>query len=75
MNKAMLLIAVAVLVACGQSEPTDTLDSLVANPERIKEIQRLCKEERAKVSDEICVRAAEAAKRRFFGDRPEQKSP
>ena len=73
MKKAMLLIAFAVLAACGPFKPTDTVDSLVANPERIKEFQRLCKEERSKVNDEICVRAAEAAKRRFFGDRPEQK--
>ena len=48
--------------------------TLVAHPDRIKEIQRQCKEDRAKVGDELCVRAAEAAKRRFFGDRPEQKS-
>ena len=45
----------------------------VANPARIKEIQRLCKEDRAKVGDELCMRAAAAAERRFFGDRPEQK--
>lgn len=75
MNIVLPLITVALLAACVPSKPTDTVDSLVANPERIKEIQRLCKEERSKVNDEICVRAAEAAKRRFFGDRPEQKSP
>ena len=49
-------------------------DFLAAHPERIKEIQRQCKEDRAKVGDELCRRAAEAANRRFFGDRPEQKS-
>ena len=46
---------------------------LVANPARIKEIQRQCKEDRAKIGDELCMRAAAAAERRFFGDRPEQK--
>ena len=75
MNKVMLLTLAAALTACGpSSQPSETVDSLVANPERIKEIQRQCKEDRAKVGDELCVRAAEAAKRRFFGDRPEQKS-
>lgn len=74
MNRAMLLITAAMVTACGPAKPRDTVDSLVANPERIKEIQRLCKEERSKVGDEICLLAAEAAKRRFFGDRPEQKT-
>ena len=68
-----LLVAVT-LTACGPSQPSETVEFLVAHPERIKEIQRLCKEDRTKVSDELCVRAAEASKRRFFGDRPEQKS-
>ena len=73
MNK-VLLIMVITLTACGQSRPSETVDFLVAHPDRIKELQRQCKEDRAKVGDELCVRAAEAANRRFFGDRPEQKS-
>ena len=73
MKKVLQLVAVT-LTACGPSQPSETVDFLVAHPERIKEIQRLCKEDRTKVSDELCVRAAEASKRRFFGDRPEQKS-
>ena len=74
MNKVMLLMMAATLTACGQSQPSETVDYLVAHPDRIKELQRQCKEDRAKVSDELCVRAAEAANRRFFGDRPEQKT-
>jgi len=74
MNKVMLLILAATLTSCGPSQPSETVDALVANLERIKEIQRQCKEDRAKVGDELCRRAAEAANRRFFGDRPEQKS-
>ena len=68
-----LLVTVVAMTACGPSKPTDTVESLAANPDRVKEIQRLCKEERSKVNDQICLRAAEAAKRRFFGDRPESK--
>ena len=74
MNKVMLLMVAATLTACGPSQPSETVDFLVAHPDRIKEIQRLCKEDRAKIGDELCLRAAEAAKRRFFGDRPEQKT-
>ncbi|MBK6615725.1 EexN family lipoprotein [Ottowia sp.] len=73
MNKVMLLMLAAALTACGPSQPSETVDMLTANPERIKEIQRQCKEDRAKVGEELCRRAAEAANRRFFGDRPEQK--
>ena len=52
MNKVILLILVTALPACGPSQPSETVDALVANPERIKEIQRQCKEDRAKVGDE-----------------------
>lgn len=75
MNRMTLLMVAITLTACGPSQPSETVDFLVAHPDRIKEIQRLCKEDRAKVGDELCLRAAEAAKRRFFGDRPEQKTP
>lgn len=73
MKRILQLTMAAVLTACGPSKPTESVDELVANPARIKEIQRLCKEHRAKVGDELCLRAAAAAERRFFGDRPEQK--
>lgn len=73
MNKIAMPIVVAMLTACGPAKPMETVDELVANPARIKEIQHLCKEDRAKVGDELCMRAAAAAERRFFGDRPEQK--
>ena len=74
MKKVLPLMIAATLTACGPSQPSETVDYLVAHPDRIKEIQRLCKEDRAKVGEELCVRAAEAANRRFFGDRPEQKT-
>ena len=73
MNRVMLLMLTVALTACGSSQPSETVDFLAAHPERIKEIQRLCKEDRAKVDDELSRRAAEAAKRRFYGDRPDQK--
>jgi len=74
MRKLMPLMMAATLTACGPSQPSETVDFLVAHPERLKEIRRLCKRDRAKVGEELCRRAAEAANRRFFGDRPEQKS-
>ena len=76
MNKWMLLVMLVAtaLAACGPTQPSETVDFLVAHPERLKEVQRLCKEDRAKAGEELCRRAAEAANRRFFVDRPEQKS-
>lgn len=68
-----LLMVAALTAACSPSPPTETVDFLVAHPERLKEVQRLCKEDRGKAGEELCRRAAEAANRRFFGDRPEQK--
>ena len=65
------------LVACGKSGPTDTgnnsapietVESLVANPERLKALRQQCKTDRAKLGDELCNRAAEATNRRFLGD-------
>jgi hypothetical protein len=73
MNKVMLLMLTVALTACGSST-FGNRGLPRGHPERIKEIQRQCKEDRAKVGDELCRRAAEAANRRFFGDRPEQKS-
>ncbi len=73
MNKVLpLMMMTATLTACGQSQPSETVDYLVAHPDRIKELQRQCKEDRARsVMNSAC--AAEAANRRF-GDRPEQKT-
>lgn len=39
-----LLMAAALTASCGPSQPTETVDFLVAHPERLKEVQRLCKE-------------------------------
>lgn len=68
MKYMVMILAAAVLTACGQSAPTDTVESLVANPERLKEVQRLCKEDHAKMGDATCNAAAEAFRRRFMGD-------
>lgn len=68
MNKTpgMLLLALS-LAACQQSAPTDTVDSLVANPERLKELRAQCKADHAKLGDAVCNAVAEATRRRFMG--------
>jgi len=68
MKKIMLFLIVVMLAACGKSQPTDTVESLAANPERLKQLREQCKTDRAKLGDELCSRVAEATNRRFLGD-------
>lgn len=68
MKRTMLLVLAVALTACGKPEPTDTVESLVANPERLKALRQQCKTDRAKLGDKVCNRVAEATNRRFFGD-------
>jgi len=51
MNKVMLLMVVAALTACGPSQPSETVDALAATPDRIKEIQRQCREDRKRAAN------------------------
>jgi hypothetical protein len=75
MKRVGALFVVFTLSACENSAPTDTVDSLVANPERLSEVQRLCKEEPGKVSDAECAAASEAYRLRFMGDGKTQYTP
>lgn len=77
MKKIIAFLLAAMLVACGKSEPTkttstsgqtETMESLAANPERLKALRQQCKTDRAKLGDELCNRVAEATNRRFLGD-------
>lgn len=79
---ATLVVASAALLlsACGKPQPTDTVESLMADPERLKLLREQCKTERTKLGNELCARVAEASKRRFFGDgkvpyNPPKESP
>lgn len=63
-----LVIAVALLVsACGKPVPNETVESLVSNPERLKELRAQCKADHAKVGDAQCSAVAEATRQRFMG--------
>ena len=78
--KQILLLTALMLAACGKSAPTETVESLAANPDRLKELRQQCKTDRAKLGDEFCNRVAEATNRRFFGDgkalyNPPKESP
>ncbi|MDP1638820.1 MAG: EexN family lipoprotein [Candidatus Nitrotoga sp.] len=55
------------LAACSKPEPTESVESLIANPEHLKEVRAQCKANHAKVGDALCNMAAEATRRRFMG--------
>lgn len=72
--------AALLLSACGKTQPTATVESLMGDPERLAQLRDQCKTGRAKLGDELCDRVAEATKRRFFGDgkvpyNPPKESP
>lgn len=77
MKKIIPLLLAATLVACGKSEPPatsnnsapiETVESLAANPERLKALRQQCKTDRARLGYELCNRVAEATNKRFLGD-------
>ncbi|MFC4922730.1 EexN family lipoprotein [Delftia deserti] len=70
--KIIAFLSLATLLAsCGKSSPPtpiETVESLAANPERLKELRQQCKVDRAKLGDALCNNVAEATNKRFFGD-------
>jgi len=77
---SVVLSAMLLLSACSKPHPAETVESLAADPERLKLLREQCKTERAKLGDELCDRVAEATKSRFFRDgkvpyNPPKESP
>ncbi len=73
MKKVMSFLCVLVLTACGQPDAPrpsalPTVDELVADPARLKELREQCKLDRARLGDGLCNRVAEATRKRFYGD-------
>jgi hypothetical protein len=63
----VLVSSISLIAACSKSTPTDTVESLVTNPERLKELRAQCKADHAKVGDAVCAAVSEATRRRFMG--------
>lgn len=68
MKTALVFLIAFLLAACGKPVPTDTVESLVANPDRLAEVREQCRADRAKLGDELCNAVAEATRKRFMGD-------
>lgn len=69
MKTLLTIIACTLLLAaCNKPEPTDTVESLMTNPDRLKEVRAQCKADHDKAGDALCNRASEATLRRFMGN-------
>jgi hypothetical protein len=55
--------------------PVDTVDSLAAHPDRLREVERTCKDDYTKMGAEECNAAAEAQRRLFIGNGPQYTPP
>ena len=69
----MAMVSALLLAACGKLEPVQPIESvelLVANPDRLKELRAQCKADHAKVGDAQCNAVAEATRQRFMRATP-----
>lgn len=69
MRRILILVLFALaLVACGQKPASiESVESLVANPQRLKELREACKADHATAGDAQCNAVSEATRRRFLG--------
>ncbi|MAZ69819.1 MULTISPECIES: EexN family lipoprotein [Gammaproteobacteria] len=79
MKRLSILLVVALLSACGEKPTsiekpsadvplTDTVESLLADPGRRKELREQCRLNRAELGDKLCNIVAEATNKAFLGD-------
>jgi len=67
---SMFVAAVLLLTGCSKPASVESVESLVANPERLKELRAQCKADHAKVGDAQCSAVAEATRQRFMRAMP-----
>ena len=76
MNRILIVMAMVsglLLAACGKQQPIESVESLVANPDRLKELRAQCKADHVKVGPELdrqCNAVAEATRQRFMRSTP-----
>lgn len=63
------------LVACSHAVPTDTVESLMAHPDRLREVERKCANSDPSVTAKECQIASEARRRIFMGNGPQYTPP
>lgn len=74
MNKVAPLVLVLILAACGKSESTETVTSLMAHPDRLREVEQQCADDTNMPAAE-CNAASKARHRLFLGNGPQYTPP
>lgn len=67
MKKMLLLLAPLLLSACEKPMPFESAEALAERPERLKELQRQCREDWDKLGNAQCNAVTEAERKRFMG--------
>ncbi|MFG8723577.1 EexN family lipoprotein [Pseudomonas aeruginosa] len=64
----LLLVVSTVISLCGcdPQSPSDTVDSLVKDPDRLKVLREQCRLNRAHAGEELCVKVGQATTQRFL---------
>ena len=75
MNKFTLAAMVCVLTACSKGAPTDTVDSLVSRPDRLREVEKACNDDYEKMGAAEYNAASDARHRLFMGNRSQYTPP
>lgn len=75
MKHVLLLLFVTALAACADASPTDTVDSLVAHPDHLHEVEQRCANQAPHMSMAECEATSEARRRLFFGNGPQYTPP
>lgn len=86
-HSTMVVLAV-LLAGCSRDAPqmpevplpapepaADLVDELARDPERLKEVRRLCRGGREQVTEELCVASAKATRQRFMGEGKAKYTP
>ncbi|MFM0718926.1 EexN family lipoprotein [Paraburkholderia strydomiana] len=70
-----IVMACMLLAACGKATPADTVNSLVAHPDHLREVEKQCADDYAKMGSAECNNASEARHRLFMGNGPQYTPP
>ena len=69
MRRTLYIVAAAsvlLLAGCGKPASIESVESLIANPERLKALRAQCQADHAEVGDAQCNAVAEATRQRFM---------
>ncbi|WP_430292922.1 EexN family lipoprotein [Pseudomonas sp. B1-22] len=67
MNKMSLLLIALLLSGCEKPMPFESAEALAEKPERLKELQRQCRDDWDKLGNAQCHAVTEAERKRFMG--------